>query len=439
MRRRELVALAVFSILALMTTGAGAAVFNDDPGNNTTSVFTNTKSDPAVPGCDTLDPVTTQNALVVGYKCINHLSDATNKGILNLTSFEFTATGGTITLKWTTQGNFPTAIDPASGVGEGYSVQVWFKNANRQNARQTVGDTLDCTRYAHMGPYLTGNNEYLVIYSGAVLTETGFEVDQGWGHFDPMTNSIWAFLPDGTGTKCGGCINGMATHCDGLNRVQHAWTGTGMTTTISGNTITTTLPYTFRWVDNQSNELKYDLIAPGDIITAIVPTAGGNIDAATTPPLAVHTNPPCVDVGELTPDCSGEPTLSQSKQGVSLTTLLDWMPWAGIDLGILPNPSGISEIPSALCPAYHALEYTPGGAKNNVGGTYSPLPKGPLGEDRETQSNPFFGLNHYDSNGASGTTTNDLVSQNHTGTTTCTSPVPAVFRFTSTGGSLTAS
>lgn len=438
MKRRLMVFLCIMSVFALVATGAYG--FDDDPNNNTTSIFTGTKSDPSWPGCDTLDPVTTQNALVVGYKCIidsvdvdgpGGLDTASN-GLLNLTSFEFTAGAGTITLKWTTQGLMPKVLDaPNAGVG-GYSFQVWFKNPNRQNARQTIGDTLDCTRYAHMGPYLTGNNEYLVIYSGAVLTETGFEIDQGWGHYDPMTNSIWAFLPDKAGIP--------STHCEGTNRVSTpgGFVGTNMVSTISGNTLTTTLPYTFRFVDNQTNELAYQLVAPGDVLTAITPTSGGNIDAATTPPIAIHTDPPCVDVGELTPDCTGTPTLVQSKQGVSLTTILDWLPWAGIDLGLVPNPTGIQEIPSVLCPAYHPLEYTPGGAKNNVGGTYAPLPKGPNGEDRETQANPFFGLDRYDSSGAPGTTTNDLVPQNHTGTTTCTSPVPGVFRFTSTGGSITA-
>lgn len=425
MRQRGLTALVVLVVLALMATGASA--FDDDPGNNTTSIYTGQKSDPAVPGCDTLDPVTTQNALVVGYKCINNAVSGA-QGLLDLTSFTFTAAAGTITLQWTTRGAIPTQIDPVAGI-TGYSFQVYFKNANRQNSRQIIGDTLDCTRYAHMGPYLTGNNEYLMIYTGALLEETGFVIDQGWAHNDPMTNSNWAFLPDNASIP--------ASHCEGTTRVPHSFAGTNMNTTISGNTITTKLPYTFRWVDNQTNELAYELVRSGDLITSITPISGGNVDGATTPSFSVHTNPPCVDtegtfpvVGDPTPPCSGEPDLVQSKQGVSFTTILDWLPWAGFDLGIVPNPSGISEIPSALCPGYHALEYQPGGGKNNTGGTYAPLGKGPTGQDRDTQANPFFGLSNYDSSGAPGSTSNDLVTQGHGGTNTCTSPVPAVSRFT---------
>lgn len=440
--------LAALGALVLLVPGAMAGstgAVGDDPANNTAPYIGPQAT--ADGGCDTLDPTLTINRNFVAYKCIGFTNPATGqteKGIANLTSgtLETIPTGVSIDpddggpkavrnvpgpvihVQWVTQGSAPNpgAETLIEGV-HGFTFTVYYQNPVAQNRRQNIGSTIDCARYAHMGPYLTGNNEYIVLFYELVFNDIQWEENILFAHYDPVGLTNWAFVADQDSDgltpaydpyryrTCSGAVPGPILNGDpGTQAAAHVTPG-------PPGVIDLYVPMNFHWIDNQLVPLTYQLMVPGTPVNSIHWFSASVIDAATTP-----------QIGSFSP------------QGVSFEVLLDWIPWLSYDLGVFTPQT--QALPGPSCANFNALEYTPGGAKNAPSGTYAPFVKGPQGQDRDTQVNPLFGspggLDHYDSSGEPGFTFNDIRSQDHLGPTSCSILLPLVSGNTGSGASMTA-
>lgn len=444
MRRRwYLLSVAILGVVALIVAPVAYASHPaqvDNPGANPGPWLPSNANSYPNTSCDTIDPVLTIDETRVAYKCIGFPdnpatpANEAEMGVANLTQavFETSSTGfpGTSTagipaihMSWTTSGPVPTpGADTLFEGVNGFTFAFNFQNYKKQNSRQIIGNTIDCQRYAHMGPYLTGNGEFITMHYELVFEEGVWLENMIWGHTDPVGYSVWAFVAD---------PSGYARGCNGTTPVPapttgpHNDPGSKVQSVVDqpNKTVHLYVPQEFHWRDNQQVPLTYDFMDAGDSLTGLSANAYAVVDTATTP---------AINVGPV----------QQSQSGVSNLFLLDWIPWAGYDLGTLsPQTRGVY---GPTCAGYDAMEYTPGGAKNFTGGSYAPLAKGPQGQDRDTQVNPLYGapngLNHYDSAAPllGGNTTNDIKPQDHGGPTICDIIIPTAAWWVDTGVTHTA-
>ncbi len=393
-----------------------------------------------VNGCDFLNAPLSVNKALLAYNNENPtVGGAPNPrgclGEADIMSYSMTSLiGNKLELKFTVRGTFPKAggvVSPLAALSGGeFHYYIFFQNKRRQNARQIIGDAPNCQQYAHAGPHLSENNEYFFLgYDIAATDNTTAELKYGkpqfgWGRWDPVGNILY-----GTRTYADPAIPASAPvkplsqFCSGGTHTPlSSWSGTGMTATASGNTLTMTVPMNYCW-NNLSNIINcYELAAVGDTITGVQ--------------AAVHAS---VFVG--TPDLTGSGGPGPTGAGQNL--LVDWAPYAAYDFGTLTPQT--ERIPGPTCPHFNAAQYfTSGELPANP--TYVTTGKGTSGtRDNDYQTNPLYGsrsLRHYDASAAAGTSNADPLptgTQDHFGPTGCDIFIPTASGFKAGfGGSFTA-
>lgn len=418
--RPPVLAVMVLALVAWVLPNAGAVgsvSFTDDYLNNANPyVGYNPKTDAPI-GCDTLDPWPglTVNSALVKYQC---------RPRADIKSFSLgTTADGFFEISWTLGATVPSTPQEVIETGlDSLTLLMAFENPNSQNARQIAGDTTDCTRYEHRGPYFTGDGyKLLFLFQLRITTDAqGASLLQSRilpAVFSPA-NLSWigpAFAQPP--------YNGPATRCNGFTPVVVTNAndpGSRTTISISGNTVSARVPMTYHWYDQTAGYLQRDwvLASPGDPIRNVTAQSLGTI------PLIAP--PPPIQVGD---------TRIAVPISSSFPAFLDWAPWGGFDLGLYFGPPtlapriGVAEVGGSFgggltCPQYVSVA------------------KGTNGEDNDVQINPFFGpgdgFNHYDSSQKSGTTTNQFVQQDHKGPNGCESAIPGGFGYRETGLNFTA-
>jgi hypothetical protein len=397
-------------------------------------------------GCDTIDPFLTVNRQLLSYRC-NERYD--------IKSATMSTTATSFTVSWTMNKPLPApgALDPVSAANW-LILDVRFRTP-WMNARRIAGDTLDCKRYAHAGPYLMGkknlstgqitpgNNDWMSLWI-EMLSDDGAHLryQHGWSHNDP--GSIGNFLtvadPDANaaqGCDAGGNITTVSfpgtagtpvgfvcpeelTGCANEAKIQ----STIPVLSADKKTISITVPFNFGYVDNQLHVYNVPIMQPGQVIWDISATASSLFNCAATPNIAVGT------------------TQVLGPQGVQCALILDWAPWSSYDLGLYPIQAGyagvaVEALLGPTCPYFQVLEYTPGQARQDKAPWYFNLGKGSSGQDNDVMLNPLYTdkanavapLVNYDAGWAAGTTaatSNTLVrpAQGRNGSTACNIAVP---------------
>lgn len=431
--RRLLVAVLTTSALASVALAPNLAsaglnttgTILDDPGNNPppydTALGGKHPNDAGTRGCDTISPLT-QNRDLVAYN--NNAENATDiracVGEADILSYSLdTLTPGKITWKVETRYPIPPpgSTAAAQSGAHTFSYYVFFQNARKQNKRQIVGETLDCTGFSHQGPFLSGNNEYFFFTWKIALAGPTWVESKGWGHYDPVGQILYEtrFYNDLPGTALSQFCTGAA---GGLAHSTVTFPGTGVTDTVSrdaeGNgVLTVTVPQNYCWVNPSGIVNCYRIASPGDTITGVKVATYGEVDVVRTP-----------DLSQITPALG--PT------GVGLNSIFDWATFAGFDLGIFTP--GTERLPGSGCPNFEASQYFTNGEQ---GATYVNGGNA-MGADRDTQVNPFYGLNHYDRSEEIGPVNSLIGPQDHHGPDACNVFIPTAAHFKSTvGGSIT--
>lgn len=474
-------AIAIVTALGLMSSvamGGGwpsAGNAADDVGNNTPPFIASDAHSWPNTSCDTIDPITTAERSKVAYKCIavppNPAPGAVN-GYLNLTEARIetidshaTPNGAvpfgyagnnlqqklngeanpavdvpgrdTIKMTFKSQGPIPAVCNQTSDpnctqVTEelltaalgGFVFSFAFQVPAKMNKRQIIGDTIDCNRYAHMGPWFAGDRlfwslQYQITIEHGVIRHELFQLLTDPGGF-PFGGFLIQADPPDTLAATRSCTQGPSPQPP--SQIDTAFEGTRWAMTRpSATDLVVYVPMKFRWVDNQRNPYTMTLMSEGDSVQSVTAIALGTVNTASTPTITVG-------------------PVHQGGQGLQGQTTLDWLPWSGFRLGNLTDasqgpPGGLFPFAAILgptCPHYWAAEFVSGGGRHNTGGTYLNLGKGPgtPPTDRDTQSNPLYGLGSYDGSGESGTghgqnggapfnDTPVLGTQNHAGATSC--------------------
>lgn len=250
----------------------------------------------ALGGCDTIDPVLTQNRNLVAYRC----TESADLLSYSLVTIDTNGDGRTDTFRvtWTSRGRIPKpgdAIDPLSETFQGLFFDLWFQ-AKRQNGRHIAGDTVDCQRYAHWGPYLQGNNEYLSFWVEIAQNETDagvvWNASHGWSHYDPVGLNNYLIVADpaiGDATRCNAGRQRVVVPFAGTKgtpvRLEAGTIQSVPTYTNAGRSISIDIPFNFSMVDNQKTTYDYVLAQPGDLLENISAQSSALVDTATTPEL----------------------------------------------------------------------------------------------------------------------------------------------------------
>lgn len=435
------------------TTGVGGAAI----GGSITS------------GCDTLDATATlvaQSRNTIKYTCSPNL---------NLTNWSFES--GThpddssikvLHARLVVSGKIPNSVadfaaldsNPAGNTGKvlGVNYVMFFQNLRRQNARQiTSVDSLDCQQHGHMGPYLSGNDEWLAIdYSVQVEADNSgnpsIVEEAGWAHYDPTGLVLFSrpqtgASPAGLQKRCvfdnttktwrlNNGLNNPGVTCNGpsLPACEPNTTHPGSRVKVTGqgtNTLDLYVPMDFHWSSLTPNffDSHYVLADTNDTITGAFPQVQSLSCLYCVPAVYNPANP--------TQQLTG-PTYLKTNPPI------DWAPWGAYDLGQIINGGTLTIGTASITgPRCSQLNLALTGA-----GTYRQFTRGTLAEgdtDNEVQINPLYapgtatnGLNHYDSSGE--TTLRDAVTvsvsqtgtkvpwpgaqQDHGGPTACNTKVP---------------
>lgn len=431
-KSRFLTLVIALGTLTALLLGSGAGAFpggtglqGDDWGNDTPPYIGPTPA--SMGGCDTLNWKLTQNRALVAYECIpevditNWMFETTSMPVLSGITGGTPAPAGTPVLhvQWTVRGNIPHEGNPPPITRDLQGVSFWlyFQNFTRQNSRQTTGDLVDCRRYSHSGPFLTGNNEMRYLYWTVRLAADAqgnpiYNTIYGMGYFDPvgLVNYGTVARPPrtGVGTRC---INGVAT------AGTYSDPGSQMSYAINGSTLDVYVPMTFHWYLGAPSFLPRDyvLAAPGDRISGVNTTSFLRLNVFSTPEIR---NP--IDNQQLV-----------SPTGLAFIFGLDWSPWAAQDLGLFTPQTSAVNGPS--CP-YNTVPLVA------TAETYVQPPRGSAADtrDTDTQLNPLFGapdgLDHYDSSLLGARTNNPIRQQDHLGPSSCNINVPGAFTFVPASG-----
>lgn len=437
LKKKFAVVLAMAAVSAAIfvpqSAQAGGVTINDDPGRNPpawdTALGGRSVNGPGtISNCDTLNAALSPNKNFFAYNNGPETSSgAPNpRGCLyesDIQSFSLDSnTPGKLTWKMTMRrlprpGTTPSTLAAAGGAN--FTYYVFFQNARRQNARQIIGDTPDCTRYSHAGPFLTGNNEYFFLYWDVALGANGTyeERNMGWGRWDPVGNILYQTRTAADPRSS----TALSQFCSGTPAQHNVVTfpGTGVTTSYSGNTLTMSVPQRYCWL-NLSNIVNcYQIASPGDQIVGVQTAVHGSVFIGT-------------------PDLTGMGGPGSTGAGQNL--LVDWAPYAAYDYGTFTPQT--ERLPGPNCPNFAtAAEYFTSN-ESPVTPAYLTLGKGPGGADNDYQVNPNYGLNRYDASGETGNKNQNPVlptgPQNHHGATTCDIFIPTAARFIAgAGGSFT--
>lgn len=427
-RSRPLIAVVALGVLFGLIAGPGA--YAGSTGLVADNVSANKPPYVASPPnawpnteCDTLDPILTQNRDLVAYKCapeadiVSWFLETTlaPAGLPDRDSGLLAAGTPVLHAHWEMRAPIPQqGVNVAQEI-QGLHLFMLFQNNNRQNSRQITGDLVDCKRYSHQGPTLTGNDEFLWLEwfvnntpdaDGNPLWETGSDV----GFFDPVGNILWAFVPDPPIT------NGLQSRCPGANApIQTGFNdpGSRVSWTVSGNVLDLYIPQTFHYYLGAPTYLPRDwvLAAPGDFINGVFTISFAAVNVYSTPEIRVG------GIQVLGP------------QFLTLLFTEDWTPWAANDLGIFTPQTAAVNGPS--CPYQ-------GGTGIGVLTYVQTTRQGTDMRDTDLQVNPLFGapdgLNHFDSTGLPGDTNNPIRNQDHLGPKSCNINIPTAGRFLSSGG-----
>lgn len=456
--------VSIIAILGLLSSAAlgGSWAPSDDPGNNTPPFIASNADTWPNTTCDTIDPITTAERSKVAYKCVDIQptvagadgyfdlttasmetidSDATPDGSVplghagNRLRQKLSGEQGTpaevlgrdtIKMTFKTSGPIPSvgaqSTDEllAAGLG-GFLFQFAFQVPAKMNKRQIIGDTIDCQRYAHMGPWFTGDKmwwalQYQLTVEHGLVRQEAFQLVSDPGGFPFGGFLIQADPADTVAPATRSCNNGAAPQTPGpLTSFEGTrWSATRP----DSNTLVFYVPMKWRWVDNQRNPYTMTFMSENDSVQNIVAIAGGTVNTASTP-----------TVGPV------------GGQGLQNQINMDWIPWTGFRLANLTNtgtnvpPGGLfpaAALVGPTCPHFWAAEFVSGGGRHNTGGAYVPLGKGPGSppSDRDSQANPLYGLGNYDASGeqgvghgfGGGAPYNDtpvLGNQGHNGLNTC--------------------
>ncbi|GAC1414041.1 MAG: hypothetical protein NVSMB57_09600 [Actinomycetota bacterium] len=360
--------------------------------------------------CDTIDPYLTTNAQNVSYRCAPQARIQTASVSSNDAKKYLTAS-------WTLDGALPhvgelfNTADPNSQA-QGWLFDIRFRT-NWMDARRVVGDTNDCLRYAHAGPYLAGdknlstgstvpgNDEWMSLWVQVIADDlVSYRVQYGWSHFGPSSlgDYLTVARPAGDATRCNGStaesfhFAGTGANTPGATMTHagecaDAPVGCSYSFTspkdsevfsLQHRKITIKVPMNFEYVDNQHHYYKVPIIAPGAKMWDISATSTTLINCASTP------------------DVSAGGTQVVGPQGIQCGALLDWIPWKSYNLGTYPDQTGLAQsVPeslySASCPYFEVTEYTPGQARVDKPSGYLNLGKDPsTGADNEVQANPGY-------------------------------------------------
>lgn len=396
-------------------------------------------------GCDTIDPAFTINRDNVSYLCNTRY---------DIKSATMTTTANSFVVSWTLNRALPAPgeLDAASAL-EWLILDIRFRTP-WMNQRRIVGDTLDCQRYAHAGPYLMGkknlstgqltpgNNDWMSIWV-EMLSDDGAHLryQHGWSHNDPSSIGNFLTVADPPIAAAQGCAGGVPAPvsfpgtagtpvdfvcpselpgCADAAKIQSSIPSLSA----DRKTITVTVPFDFGYVDNQLHPYSVKIMQPGQAIWDVSATASALFNCAATPNVAI-----------------GE-TQIIGPQGVQCGLILDWAPWGSYDLGRYPIQAGyggvaVEALLGPTCPYFQVLEYTPGQARQDKAPWYFNLGKGSGGQDNDVMLNPLYTdkasaiapLVNYDAAWAAGintATTNTLVrpNQQRNGNTVCNIPVP---------------
>lgn len=454
--------VSIIAVLGLLSSAAmgGSWSPTDDQGNNTLPFIPSDANTWPNTTCDTIDPITTTERSKVAYKCIDiqptvpgadgyfDLTSASMETIDSHATPDLSVPSGfagnnlkqklsgeqgspsdvlgrdTIKLTWKTSGPIPSvgvqSTDEllAAGLG-GFNFQFYFQVPSKMNKRQIIGDTIDCQRYAHMGPWFTGDKlwwglQYQLTVEHGLVKQEVFEQVTDPGGF-PFGGFLIQSDPPDAVAATRSCNNSAAPATPGPLT---SFEGTRWSVTRpDANTLVVYIPMKWRWVDNQRNPYTVTLMSENDAVQNIVAIAGGTVNTASTP-----------TVGPV------------GGQGLQNAIQMDWIPWSGNRIGNLTNtsqgvPGGLfpaAALVGPTCPHFWAAEFVSGGGRHNVGGSYVPLGKGPGSPptDRDSQANPLYGLGNYDGSQEGGTghglgggaphnDTPVIGSQGHLGAITC--------------------
>lgn len=438
--RIALVAIAVLGLFAAIMpaspagatvtcVGSSCGLLADDWQNNTPNFNALTGENLNTNGnCDTIDIKGTWSNDIVSYKCVAPL-DIRTWGLETFDKYSSTnrpdldvgirdAFRGTMTLKQRLPANVSEIR--ALGVDRFGANYFWvFANDNNQQARQVIGPTSDCTRYAHNGPYFTDGPVYRYFFSYQItiapnLTTTDPEdvtvtEKVGSGRYDGAYSFFFAYAPapgPGTGNAnsvTGACVNGV------LQIVPTAFPGSDVTRTVTNNpdgsaTLVVESPFKLRWQGAATAlhiESTYRHADPGDLIDKVQVSTWYTAVQATTPRIVNPVNQTVISNGSF----------------IGLIGLEDWAPWGAYGLGgLFGEPD---EFLDHRCPTYT-----------------NTLPKGPSGQDNEFQDNDLYttppgtaldGRDHYDASGDAGVHqrsegTIGPATQDHAGPSDCLDP-----------------
>jgi len=419
-------------------------------------------------GCDTLDAQSTliaQSNNTIKYAC-DHNADLTNWLL------ETTTHNGKSVLhaQWKVSGKIPNDVtdfvinpnDPNpihTGESLGLNFVMFFQNKTEQNARQQTGDTSDCQQHTHLGPFLSGNGEWLAIYYSVNLEadqqgNPSIVVERGFAHYDPVGLALFSRPETGPSPTDAGPI---AKHCvfDDANNV---WRLNDPTThpaevntndpgsqvdsaITGGNTLDLWVPTTFHYSSLAPlfQGFNYTLAKPGtDTISNPFPQVQAEACLYCIPAVYDPTNP--------SSQLNGPSYLKTNPP-------IDWAPWSAYDLGDIENGGvltvGTAALPGATC-ARESLFVTEQyrAYQDSLRGSYGTDGHLIKDTDNELQVNPLFGTGapptdgqkHYDSSRvaglrdqvaittstAAGTVREDapITPQDHNGPLSCDTPVP---------------
>lgn len=420
----------------MMASSTSAFAYSDDPGadppggiNAPSPVGHRDVGAPNGPSgsCDTLDPIKDQNDLFVWYTCIPEA---------DIQDVNVTTGGGFINVDIQTLAVIPTSpVDVATDVPvqlQGVSFYVIFQNPAKQNARQASGFTTDCNRFAHRGPFLDGNSEYLYASVSIALDVDPNNPTQlvpptwSFGHFDPIGNIFYSMALAGAGS---GAPSNTAEYCSapgaGGRRTPSVSPASGFLASMpqpsvvnsgTGSKVTLRIPYHAHWLSGTGvkNQNDYDIASAGDVLNNIAVVSYG-------------------DVGNFTPAIQNpvDHTELVGRQGIKFLFTLDWAPFRSYSQGIFtPQTSALS---GPTCPSFSLIETSVE--------TYTTGLSGTTGKDEAIQVNPLFsptptaanGLSHYDSSNVLGKSDSTLVVQDHKGTRTCDVSISTASQFRPSG------